>query len=157
METMLELNLTPIPACLGITRLAVSLVAHRLGFDVESVADIDTAVGEACADAIGYGRQFFAGDAELQVRCAAGSGLFVITVEMQGRVCAPPLARHQGPFPNEQALGKFVLDALMDTVSYRCSHEHGASIRMAKALPSAFTTPAAPGREASLPLVARER
>lgn len=136
METLLELTLTAIPANSGIARLAVSLVAIRLGFATDVVADIDTAVGEACADALGYGQQRLADDATLAVRAVAGSGLLVISVEMTGRPCAPPPLPHQGPFPNEHSLGEFVLAALMDTVSYRCTDNRGMSIRMAKALPA---------------------
>jgi anti-sigma regulatory factor (Ser/Thr protein kinase) len=159
METLLELTLTPKSDYIALARLAVSLIAHRLAFACDAVADIEVAVGEACADAIGYGKQALDEDAALWVRCAAGSGLFVITVEARGRACDAPRPRHQGPFPTDHALSQFVLNALMDTASYRCTAERGMSIRMAKALPSAFTAPPAPAdaQDTPIPLAARDR
>lgn len=139
METLLELTLPPKPEYVSLARLAVSLIASRMEFDVAMVDDIGVAVGEACADAIGYGRRVFTGNALLLVRCAVGSGLFVINVDLSGRRCDPPPRRHQGPFPAEDMLGKLLISALMDTISYHCTPERGMSIRMAKALPSPFT------------------
>jgi anti-sigma regulatory factor (Ser/Thr protein kinase) len=148
METLLELSLTAVPIASGIARMAVSLVAIRLGFACDAVADIDTAVGEACADALGYGQRACADAAALQVRAAAGSGLLIISVEMAGRVSDPPPQPHQGPFPSEHSLGEFVLAALMDTVSYRYTEARGTSIRMAKALPMAAQEAVTVGRGA---------
>ncbi|HOF86708.1 MAG TPA: ATP-binding protein [Armatimonadota bacterium] len=155
METLLELTMTPAPELVGMARLAVSLVAHRLNYSCAAVEDFQVAVGEACADAIAYGRRAMDADATLRVRCSVGSGLFVIIVEASGRACDEPQRRHQGPFPSEQTLSRLVLDALMDTVAYRCAPGRGMSIRMARALPTderaRTTTAAAPPRTAQIP------
>ncbi|OPZ81763.1 MAG: Serine-protein kinase RsbW [bacterium ADurb.Bin429] len=136
METLLELTMSPVPELVGMARLAVSLVAYRMNYSCADVEDIEVAVGEACADAIAYGHRVMAADATLRVRCSAGSGLFIIVVEASGRACDEPQRRHQGPFPSEHTLSRFVLDAFMDTVAYRCTPGNGMSIRMARALPA---------------------
>ncbi len=118
---------------ISLVRLAVSSVANRMGFDVESIEDIKVAVSEACANAI------------LHDGCPAGEN-FVLTCQLRERNLdifvsdygrGYEISKIRDPEPdhlNEGGLGIFIIKSLMDEVKIESGKGQGTSIRMTKNL-----------------------
>ncbi len=118
------------PEYIGPVRIAISMIAADLGFDVEAIEDIKVAVSEACSKAICPG--------------AAGLGLYEVTCDVEPKALVISVIDRDGgcqfgevkdpcvECTKQDGLGLSVLRALMDDVSV---YEHagiGSGIRMTK-------------------------
>jgi anti-sigma regulatory factor (Ser/Thr protein kinase) len=110
-----------------------SLVAHLAvyGFPAGDLADIETAVGEALANAAEHGHRAETG---FEVRVHVENDRLVIEVEDEGagfRSAPPgPLPAHDAP----RGFGIYLMRHLMDDVAF---DERGTCVRLTKRLPIA--------------------
>jgi serine/threonine-protein kinase RsbW len=110
-----------------------SLIAHiaSFGYPAGDLADIETAVGEALANAAEHGHQ---ADSAFEVRVFVDGNCVVIEVQDEGRgfLCAPgaPKPAHDAP----RGFGIYLMRHLMDEVDF---DERGSCVRLSKRLPLA--------------------
>jgi anti-sigma regulatory factor (Ser/Thr protein kinase) len=110
-----------------------SLIAHvaRYGYSAAELADIETAVGEALANAAEHGHREKSG---FEVRINVERDCIVIEVQDEGGGFRPEA---RGPTPGHDAprgFGIYLMRHLMDRVEY---DEHGSCVRLTKRLPPA--------------------
>jgi serine/threonine-protein kinase RsbW len=110
-----------------------SLIAHiaSFGYPDCDLADIETAVGEALANAAEHGHQI---DSGFEVRVFVERESIIIEVQDEGRgfLCsqAAPKPAHDAP----RGFGIFLMRHLMDEVDF---DERGSCVRLTKRLPVA--------------------
>jgi anti-sigma regulatory factor (Ser/Thr protein kinase) len=110
-----------------------SLIAHIASYDYPDgdLADIETAVGEALANAAEHGHR---ADSGFEVRVYVERDRIVIEVQDEGDGFPPGAA---GPAPDHDAprgFGIYLMRHLMDEVDY---DERGSCVRLTKRLPVA--------------------
>jgi len=114
----------------AVARLAVAAVASRLHFSVDEIEDIKLAIAEACTNSIQSLGGVDAG--VIEIVCDARDEELRVTVR----------DRSTGPHPKPtepatvsesrtEALGVFLIRALMDTVDYT-TDSHGTELTMTK-------------------------
>ena len=115
---------------IGPVRIAISMIAADLGFDVDAIEDVKMAVSEACSKAICPG--------------AAGLGLYEVTCDVaEGSLAISVIDRDGGcqfretedpcvECTKQDGLGLSVLRALMDDVTVYEEPGVGAGVRMTK-------------------------
>lgn len=119
------------PAYLTMTRLAIGSIADTMGFDIEEIEDIQTAVSEAGKNICCHGLDGFA--EEYIVECIAEEGYIEISMtdNSSGNVIER-LAKPCMDCPNEGNLGVFVIKSLMDEVELIDNSQNKKTIRMVK-------------------------
>ncbi|HEY4440661.1 MAG TPA: ATP-binding protein [Candidatus Elarobacter sp.] len=114
----------------AVARLAVAAVASRLRFSVDEIEDIKLAIAEACTNSI----QSAGGDAGmLEIVCDATEEQLRVTV--RDRITSPHLGTVESNGLSEgrtEALGVFLIRALMDSVDYGLDPKHGSELVMTK-------------------------
>ncbi|WP_421617196.1 anti-sigma B factor RsbW [Brevibacillus sp. TJ4] len=124
---------------LGVARLLVSGVAHRMGFTYDEIEDIKLAVGEACTNAVEHAYEQEEG--RLNLECLVFPDRLTITVADQGKgfavdtvgkQLAPLAAEVDEDDLEEGGLGLFLIHTLMDEVSFHTAS--GVSVAMTKYL-----------------------
>lgn len=125
-----ELRIPSKPEWVAVARLAVAAVANRLPFSVEEIEDLKLAIAEACTMCIQQGP----GSETIDIICgAAASGLHVEVRD--GRYRArddagsrrPPVVAVEG-----EGLGIFLIQALMDDLTYNLDPQLGTELVMTK-------------------------
>lgn len=91
---------------LGVVRLAVAGLAHRLGLNLGEAEDLKLAVAEACSRAMQAGRE----PDSLDIHCEVAAE--ELQVSIQPRSPQPDLFAPGGP----SDLGLFLIEALVDRV-----------------------------------------
>jgi anti-sigma regulatory factor (Ser/Thr protein kinase) len=109
-----------------------SLIAHiaGYGFAPQELSDIETAVGEALANAAEHGHR---ADTGFEVRVSVERDLVVIEVQDDGAgftTTAGSKPTHDSP----RGFGIYLMRHLMDEVDYKAN---GTCVRLAKRLPAA--------------------
>jgi len=99
----------------SIARLAVSGVANRLGFDIESIEDIKVAVAEVCNKLVGTGSEV-ASHYKIIFRISAKKLEIVFGCEDKNLKC---IFRE-----DEDELGISIINALMDSVEFCSESDH---------------------------------
>lgn len=124
---------------LGVARLLVSGVAHRMGFSYEEIEDIKLAVGEACTNAVEHAYEL--GEGRLHLECLVYPDRLTITVADQGKGFAVEAMEKQlAPLSvetdeddlEEGGLGLYLIHVLMDEVAFHTAS--GVSVSMTKYL-----------------------
>ncbi len=114
----------------AVARLAVAAVASRLRFSVDEIEDVKLAIAEACTNAI----QSAGGDAgAIEIVCDAHDDELLITV--RDRSTGPHLESVGSASLGDErteALGVFLIRALMDTVAYSVDPQRGTELVMTK-------------------------
>jgi anti-sigma regulatory factor (Ser/Thr protein kinase) len=111
-----------------------SLIAHiaGYGYGVQELADIETAVGEALANAAEHGHRAESG---FDVRVYVERGLVVIEIQDDGSGFTPPSGERKAVVSDApRGFGIYLMRHLMDEVDYS---ERGTCVRLAKRLPEA--------------------
>ncbi|MDD2572945.1 MAG: ATP-binding protein [Bacillota bacterium] len=132
-EDQVVLVLPNKPEYVSVARLAVSGIAGRMGFDVETVEDIKLALAEACTNAIKHGccEEY----SEYRIEFGIGQKCLTISITDKGcgmdkkAICQPDLKN-----PREGGLGIFIISTLMDRVEFETAPEAGLTITMKKYL-----------------------
>jgi serine/threonine-protein kinase RsbW len=124
---------------LGVARLLVSGVAHRMGFSYDEIEDIKLAVGEACTNAVEHAYEQEEGS--LHVECLVYPDRLTITVADQGKgfpvetvgsQLGPLTAQADDDDLEEGGLGLYLIHILMDEVEFHTAA--GVSVSMTKYL-----------------------
>lgn len=121
------------PQYVSVARLAVSGVASRMGFDVDTVEDIKLALAEACTNAIEHG--CCEGCGEYKIEFSIGRECLTISIADEG--CGMKKQKIYQPNPKdlrEGGLGIFIINTLMDQVEIDTVPETGFTITMKKYL-----------------------
>lgn len=135
----ISLRLPSLPDYLGVARLTVSAVAHRLGFSYEEIEDIKLAVGEACSNAVKHAYRMDEKDGVVALDCHVYPDRLVIAVTDGGRgMESEPAADQLAPLYagrdiaelEEGGLGLYLIHALMDEVEIRS--DNGVTVTMTK-------------------------
>ena len=119
--------------------------ARQVGFDEDSIFQIELACDEACTNIIEhtYGRE---DKGEITVRWRVKQGSFVVSIEDSGRPfdpgqIPPPPSPPEPPPPDDEfeiqvgGLGVFFMRELMDTVEFSYKAGQGNVLTMEKRLP----------------------
>jgi serine/threonine-protein kinase RsbW len=119
------------PAYLTMVRLAIGAIADMMGFDIEEIEDIKTAVSEACKNISCHGLSGFA--EEYTVECVADDKYLEIYVtdNSSGHVLEK-VAKPCLDCPNEGNLGIFVIQSLMNEVELIDNTQGKKTIKMVK-------------------------
>ena len=115
----------------AVARLAVAAVASRLRFSVDEIEDIKLAIAEACTNAIQAAGGTDAGT--IEIVCDALENELRVTV--RDRSTGPHLESADPGSINEgrtEALGVFLIRALMDSVDYSTDPRRGTELVMTK-------------------------
>jgi anti-sigma regulatory factor (Ser/Thr protein kinase) len=114
------------------TQARRALVAHvaRYGFAAQDLSDIETAVGEALANAAEHGHR---SESAFDVRVYVERNLLIIEVQDDGTGFGAPepdgrVPAHDAP----RGFGIYLMRHLMDEVNYT---ERGTCVRLSKRLP----------------------
>lgn len=118
------------PEYVSIARITSSVVANKIGFNIEEIDDIKVAVGEACNNAVLHGCE---SSNNFSVEFTIGENKVIIEVKDEGRgfnvdKCPIPDICN----PKEGGLGIFIIKSLMDDVEVKSSPETGTIIKMIK-------------------------
>lgn len=136
---VIQLTLPNRAEYLGVARLTVSGVAHRMGFSYDEIEDIKLAVGEACTNAVQHANPDDGGETMIRITCTLYPDRLVVEVEDQGAGFATkPMQNRVKPLCGdidldeleEGGLGLYLIHALMDEVEIRT--EPGVSVSMTK-------------------------
>ena len=114
----------------AVARLAVAAVASRLRFSVDEIEDIKLAIAEACTNSIQSAGGTDAGT--IEIVCDASDDELRVTV--RDRSTGPHIGSVEAGGLDEgrtEALGVFLIRALMDAVDYR-SDSRGTELVMSK-------------------------
>lgn len=117
------------PEYVGIVRLAISGIANRLRFSYEDTEDLKLAVAEACNSAIHHAKYID----DIIVDCEVENDKVIITVKDSGRGTDKYKEKvlPEG-FENDERMGFFLIEALMDSVEHRIEPHGGLFLRMVK-------------------------
>lgn len=124
----------------GVTRLAISGLASRLGFTFDQIEDLKIAASEAVTNAVEHAYEE-GEDGEVIVGCALFENKIEIMIADHGHSFDfEETKKHVGPyndkedvqFIREGGLGLYLMESLMDEV--KVHHEEGVTIFMTKYL-----------------------
>lgn len=128
---IVELKIPGRAEWVAVARLAVAAVASRLRFSVDEIEDIKLAIAEACTNSIQSAGGVDAG--VIEIVCDARDEELHVTV--RDHSTAPHLEAVERPAVEDnrtEALGVFLIRALMDTVDYTTDARHGTELSMTK-------------------------
>ncbi len=126
-----KVSLPSKPQYVSIARMTSSVIANKIGFNIEDIEDIKVAVGEACNNAVIHGCE----DSNFNVEFTISSDKVIIEVRDEGKgfevdKCPCPDICN----PKEGGLGIFIIKSLMDDVEVKSSPGKGTIIKMIKRL-----------------------
>jgi serine/threonine-protein kinase RsbW len=124
-----ELRIPRRPEFVAVARLTVSGVASRLSFSYEDIEDIKIAVAEACTHAI---QSKAVVTNEIRILCIFDDSHLAISIG-SGRGAFKEGVK-TGDVANARSLGIFLIESLMDDVSYAEMEDGTECIRMVKNL-----------------------
>ncbi|MCL5773374.1 MAG: ATP-binding protein [Firmicutes bacterium] len=119
------------PEYVGIVRLAISGIANRLRFSYEDTEDLKLAVAEACNSAIHHAKYID----DILVDCEVKADMIIITVKDSGKGTDKYKEKVlPESSENDEKMGLFLIETLMDSVEHRIEPHGGLFIRMVKKL-----------------------
>lgn len=130
MTDFLRFSVPGKPEYVSTIRMAISSVASNLGFDVEAIDDIKVAVSEACTNVVKHGDNEFL---SYEVSCQISEDCIVISVA--DHIGGYDVKEYQPPDLErlqENGLGLFIIQALMDEVDIYSKIGEGTEIKMTK-------------------------
>lgn len=116
----------------AVARLAVAAIANRLTFSVEEIEDVKLAIAEACTNCI----QQSSSDGVIAITCQAFSDFLQLTVVVGDRSVDlddrddRPVMRTEDP--RMEGLGIFLIESIMDEVTYKPNPGGGSRLEMTK-------------------------
>lgn len=115
----------------SIARLTASVLANKIGFDIEEIEDIKVAVGEACNNAVLHGKSSDTCDINFSVL----EDCFQVEIIDSGK--GFDMEEYKEPDlnnPKENGLGLFIMKSLMDDVEIKSTNGEGTYIKLVKYL-----------------------
>ena len=125
-----ELRIPSKPEWVAVARLAVSAIANRLPFSVEEIEDLKLAIAEACTMCIQQGP----GSQTIDITCEATTAQLRVNVR-DGRYRLRDDAGAKRPAVvavEGEGLGIFLIQALMDDLTYSLDPQLGTELVMTK-------------------------
>jgi serine/threonine-protein kinase RsbW len=125
-----------IPSTLGSEKVAMEKsaeIARNLGFSNDRIEDLKTAVSEACTNAMEHGHDL---DANLKVAVTLkpGNGHLEIAIKDKGpgmgEVAKPDIRKKVDKEDHTRGWGLFLIEELMDKVTFETPPEGGNVVRM---------------------------
>lgn len=132
MKEQVKITLPGKPEYVSIARLTASVIANRMGFDIDEVEDIKVAVGEACNNAVMHGK----GEEENYDICFEVYQTRMV-IEVRDNGIGFDYTDYQAPELGElkeNGLGIFIMKTLMDEVEFIPVPGDGTRIRLVKGL-----------------------
>lgn len=135
-ECHVELHLPNRPEFIVVACSTAFALTSRLGFDMEAMYDIRSAVGEACNNALEHGCSAKAGTEMITMRCEITDESLIIIVQDCGTGTAQkkslPKQAETTEQLDERGFGKLLINSLMDEVTFNSIPDHGTQVRMVK-------------------------
>lgn len=131
MSESVNLSLPSKPEYVSVARLTASYIASQMGFDVEAIEDIKLAVGEACNNAVLHSGS----NGVYEMKLENHLDQLVIEIKDFGR--GFKLDAYKKPSPEaleENGLGLFIIQSLMDTVAIDTTEGNGTKVVMSKSV-----------------------
>ncbi len=123
-----------LPSILGyekIARNAAAAIAQEMGFSDDRIDDLQTAVAEACMNAIEHGNRSERSAKVTVLLTAAESGELEVKVTDEGHTPLPDELPQAGRLGEDnRGWGMFFIEQLMDKVEFSRLPEGGNSVRM---------------------------
>ncbi|BEP27677.1 ATP-binding protein [Helicovermis profundi] len=116
---------------ISVARLTASIIANKVGFDIEEIEDIKVAIGEACNNAVLHANK----EGEFNIKFEVSENTFEAEIIDNGRgfeynnYKTPDLEN-----PKDHGLGIFIMKSLMDNVEVNSIKNIGTSIKLTKTL-----------------------
>ncbi len=129
MHGTVDLRIPSNPKWVAVARLAVVAIANRLPFSVEELEDLKLAIAEACTNVIQH-----AADSEtIDITVESSADKIVMRVRDSGFTPSPAASEEEPPTtPAGDTLGIFLIQALMDDVTYVVDPHAGSELVMTK-------------------------
>ena len=125
-----------IPGRMGSEKLAMEKaaeVARSMGFSDDRIEDLKTAVAEACLNAMEHGNKL-SDDTAVAVTLRAGESSLEVAVEDSGKgvekIPEPDIEAKMEGKDKTRGWGVFLIERLMDEVSFEKAPEGGSVVRM---------------------------
>lgn len=128
----IKISLPGKPEYVSIARLTASVIANKMGFNIDDVEDIKVAVGEACNNAVLHGKSE---EEVFEIQFEVQSDRIVIEIKDNGN--GFDVDEYQAPELGElkeNGLGIFIMKTLMDEVVFIPVQNNGTTIRLIKEL-----------------------
>ncbi len=119
-----------IPSELGYEKVAMGAarsVAQKMGFSNDRILDLQTAIAEACTNAIEHGNRLNAAQ-RVEVVLTVEEGALAVDVHDRGRdaqFAEPQIYDHN----NHRGMGMYIIKQLVDEVQWS-AQPHGGQVRM---------------------------
>jgi len=116
---------------ISIARITASVIANKVGFDIEEIEDIKVAIGEACNNAVLHANS----NDTLDINFYIYNDKF--EAEIIDRGDGFLLENYKNPDlenPKENGLGIFIMKSLMDNVEVNSIKDIGTTIKLTKNL-----------------------
>lgn len=124
-----ELRIPSKPEWVAVARLAVAAIANRLPFSVEEIEDLKLAIAEACTVCIQQGP----GSATIDITCEATTSQLRVEVRDGRYRTRNDASKHPAVVAVEgEGLGIFLIQALMDDLTYSLDPQLGTELVMIK-------------------------
>jgi len=128
----IEISLPSKPEYVSIARLSTSIIANKIGFNIEDIEDMKIAVGEACNNAVTHGKN---DSNKFNLLFRVYKEKLEISIIDQGKGFHVEKCPNPDPCkPKEGGLGIFIIRSLMDDVEVKSSPGKGTEIKMIKYL-----------------------
>lgn len=116
-DPVVEINMPGVVGYEKIARDAAAALAQGMGFSLDRIEDLKTAVTEACINAIEHGN---GGNpaAAVQVLLCAGNSSLRVQVNDEGQYAAPEVFPNPGQSDCTRGWGLFFISALMDEAKF---------------------------------------
>jgi len=121
-----------IPSELGYEKIAMeaaAAAAKRMGFSPDRIADLKTAVAEACINSIEHGNKLDA-TTKVVVVLTVEPARLQVNVADEGLEPFPSEPVEPGHPPDNRGWGMFLIRQLMDEVEFSTESERGNQVRM---------------------------
>ncbi len=137
----IEMKVPAKPQYIGVTRLAISGLASRLGFTFDEIEDLKIASSEAITNAVQHAYNEEEKQGEVVVGCALFENRIEIMVADSGKSFNfEETKKHIGPYNDVQefellregGLGLYLMETLMDEV--KVHQQEGVTVLMTKYL-----------------------
>ncbi|MFQ3534553.1 MAG: ATP-binding protein [Aggregatilineales bacterium] len=122
-----------LPSILGyekIARNAAAAIAQEMGFSDDRIDDLQTAVAEACMNAIEHGNRSQHSAKVTVLLTVAETGKLEVRVTDEGHAPLPDELPQPGSGEHHRGWGIFFIEQLMDQVEFSRLPEGGNSVRM---------------------------
>lgn len=129
MGDIINISLPSKPEYVSVARLTASYIASQMNFDIEDIEDIKLAVGEACNNVVLHSGS----DSTYDMTIINNVAELKIEIRDQGKGFEMGQYKHPSlDLLQENGMGLFIIQSLMDDVIIETSNDVGTKIIMTK-------------------------